>query len=351
MIKQFLIVGLAFLSLLTFCGVSPAADSPIVDVITAATGKNITASILQELPTSGRFDLTQLPPIPGVSALLTAGSQQNENTMFLFALDNQLEVQVSKVQVQPTEIFVGPFQKFGTKITEFYPSLQASQFTNPHAIAVFNKEQYRALRYNKRGKFAHRSTQIYPIFSDETFSFAGGASSDFHFSWNSGQINNTAAFYGIARLTPKLKVDGNPLGVTGPVVISGDITNDLNGLGRLFVYREVGAKKGDQFTTRIVAQQFDPNTLNFIGAPYPITKFNLTSFVDAEGIQSVAVDPSARFVAYTTFSKSCDKEILKYRLLDNNFRPTGKSKTILGCNDLKDASVGAFGLDVVRLSF
>jgi len=328
-----------------------ATEAPIVDIITGTTGRTITTTVLQETPTH-RFDVTNLAPLPQVDILVTATTQINRNKGFLFGLDVDRNIEVSKIDITGLqELQVGTPQKFGLKTTEFYGALQASQSAEQNAIAVFTKEQYRAVRFNKNGHNARRFTQIYPVFPDVTFSFSGGASADFRFSWHSGVSNNTVGFYGIARLTPKLKIDGNPFGISGPVIISGDVTNDLNGQ-RIFFYREVvGPEKDGRFPTRIMGQRFNSVTPGFIGAPFAVTKSNFTPFIQEEGIQSVAVDPGARFVAYTSFSKTCGKEILKFRLLDDQFKPSGKAKTLLGCDDLKDSNAGVFGLDVLRFNF
>jgi hypothetical protein len=144
---------------------------------------------------------------------------------------------------------------------------------------------------------------------------------------------------------------GSPLlvDVTRPI-ISGDISGELPGGQRLFVYRELGSAINNQLPSRIMIQKFDSFSLQRIGNPYAITKFTLTPFATAENIQSIAVDPKGTGVAFTKYFKSCGKELLQFRMLDSHYHPIDTTKTLLGCNDLKDVQEGAYGLDIMPFS-
>jgi hypothetical protein len=226
--------------------------------------------------------------------------------------------------------------------------LQLTQFTNPLAVSVSNKAQYKAYFLNSKGFYSHHSAQIYP---NNTGEISGGISADGRFSWSS--INNGTFYYGIQRLTPTFKPDGNPIMVDTPnIIISGDITGELPGGVRLFVYRETKIPVNSLYPTRVLVQKFDSVSLQLIGKPYAITKYRSTPFSFAERAQSIAVDPQGFGVAFTKYSAGCNKELLQFRFLDSNYKPFGKSKLLLGCNDLTSGQ-GVEGLDIlpVKLTF
>ncbi len=88
----------------------------------------------------------------------------------------------------------------------------------------------------------------------------------------------------------------------------------------------------------------------FVGDVKTIRKFKKTSQANAEAFQSIAVQPEGKYVLYTEFSSACGKEIIRRRNLDTQGNPKGRAKTILGCSKVKNTPVGAFGLDIAKVS-
>jgi len=327
-----------------------AGQAPITEIVTSSTVENIDASVLQYIPTK-TFDLKNFQ-VPIFNSYITGLTQKDENSnkLYLFSLDVDRYIQRSTVTISPTGFDVQPQKKFGIRITESYPALQLTQFTSPLAATTLSNDQYKAYFLNSKGLYAHRSAQIYPqISGGRDSAFSGGISADGRFSWTS-IFNNT---YGIQHLT-KFKPDASPIMATIPFpIISADITGDLPGGVRLFVYREIKPPVNGLYPTRLLIQKFDSVSFQLIGKPYPFTKYKSTPYLTAEKFQTVAVDPQGFGVAYTKYSTSCGKELLYFRYLDSNFKPFGKSKLLLGCNDVSTASQGVQGLDIlpVQLSF
>lgn len=138
------------------------------------------------------------------------------------------------------------------------------------------------------------------------------------------------------------------------LVASGSISNLIafptpgrgHKLRLYFAYRAFRNLPPIQTSVQILV--LDGATLQPIGEPKVIIPFTDVPQAQAnfELAQSVAIHPSAHYVAFGFHSLSCGRDIVRTRALDANGNGKGPIRTAVPCGKVQSSQFGAGGLDI-----
>jgi hypothetical protein len=96
----------------------------------------------------------------------------------------------------------------------------------------------------------------------------------------------------------------------------------------------------------VFVQVLDAKTLKAIGDAKTIVPFTASPLGNAELVQSVAIHPGAQYVAFSSYSPACNKEIVRIRALDANGNGRGPTRTAVPCGKVQSSANGANGIDI-----
>jgi hypothetical protein len=99
--------------------------------------------------------------------------------------------------------------------------------------------------------------------------------------------------------------------------------------------------------TAVFVQVLNATTLKAIGDAKTIVPFTDSPLGNvAELAQSVAIHPGAQYIAYSSYSPTCKKEIVRIRALDADGNGRGPTRTAVPCGKVQSSTNGANGLDI-----
>ncbi len=84
--------------------------------------------------------------------------------------------------------------------------------------------------------------------------------------------------------------------------------------------------------------------------PKTISPFSETKTPGPELVHSVALASNRQFVIFTSFSKTCGKETLKFQQINpNTGAKIGAPIELLDCNDFSASLFGAYAIDILAI--
>jgi hypothetical protein len=92
-------------------------------------------------------------------------------------------------------------------------------------------------------------------------------------------------------------------------------------------------------------QNVDAKTGKPQGSSRAISKFATARNLNAEKLQSIVISPDGRFILYTAWSDTCNKQILLGQRLANG-SSMGDFQVVVGCSELEDYPVGIYGINI-----
>ena len=145
-------------------------------------------------------------------------------------------------------------------------------------------------------------------------------------------------------------------------VVSGFLVTDDSGgtspgaagisVNPAFLLYRIHKQQGSKISSSILLQLLnqDGNTFTQMGGPKTISPFSETKTPGPEFVNSVALASNRQFVIFTSFSKTCGKEVLKFQKINpNTGAKIGAPVELLDCNDFSNSLFGAYAVDILAL--
>ncbi len=145
-------------------------------------------------------------------------------------------------------------------------------------------------------------------------------------------------------------------------VVSGYLVTDDSGgtspgaagisVSPAFLLYRIQKQQGSKTSSSILLQLLNQNGNSFtqMGGPKTISPFSETKTPGQEYVHSVALSSNRQFVIFTSFNKTCGKEILKFQKINpNTGAKIGAPVELLECNDFSNSLFGAYAVDILAL--
>jgi len=258
---------------------------------------------------------------------------------------------------------VGLINKNAPALTAFQPFGDPASFDFSWSVSATQGDATKFLVYEKSRKMKGHGSSNNGLFDGFKFRISprtdgsllnGGVSSDGRMGWVWAAQGSQPRMY-----AQPLRADGLPTGtprvvaasagvaqIDGNALVCADISGVLSNGNRLVVYR---LDAGDLFTKtgRISLQQIDGTTGAKVGGPLVyVNDLRVGTFDD---IQTVAIDPQARFFVFTSFNLNCFRYEAFFQALDSSGNPNGNPVSLINCSETQTLnSTNLIGLDLLK---